>query len=382
MDARLTPRLENVREELKQRDSSIEQVSNRLQAHAIEHAALQRQLEDRDRKVAFLDEQAAKREVRVEELIRDAAGIRQQVASLSTELAESSAELRRRDDYASEINSKLRVETYKRMQFERRAKRLDSELRNSQLKITEQQPQLTRLEHEIEEIRASWSWRLTLPLRKSVDLIKATRKLAVYTGARLRFAWVSRSGERRRTLRMITETGLFDERVLRSAGRRRRGIEHSPSHSLLSLGSCRRPESHPLFDAAFYRQQCADWDLIQHPRTLPSRGMERRQGPSPAVQLISLSSTESGCCPVRRESAGALSDPTDRRKAAGSNVVRRRWYLRQYPDVAREAQIRSYIICHGGPRRAGTPVLCSTPIGIWRRTLVWPSLVLTRLSIT
>ncbi len=338
MDARLTPRLENVREELKQRDSSIEQVSNRLQAHAIEHAALQRQLEDRDRKVAFLDEQAAKREVRVEELIRDAAGIRQQVASLSTELAESSAELRRRDDYASEINSKLRVETYKRMQFERRAKRLDSELRNSQLKITEQQPQLTRLEHEIEEIRASWSWRLTLPLRKSVDLIKATRKLAVYTGARLRFAWVSRSGERRRTLRMITETGLFESGYYALQGA---DVEESSIPPLIHYflwGAAEGRSPHPLFDAAFYRQQCADLDLIQStplehylrvgwkegkdPHPLFSSSLYLQQNPdvaqsgvNPLVHYLTHGSKE-----------GRWQQPWF---DAG-------WYLRQYPDVARE----------------------------------------------
>jgi SAM-dependent methyltransferase len=402
-NACLTPRIENVREELKLRDGVIEQVSQQLQTRYAEQAAIQRQLQDRDQKVAFLDEQAAKRETRVEELIREAArqehravvaeaqaeelshdvvrneeraltaanelvGLRQETASLSTALTESCAELRRRDealaqtlenaekltlqlssaeyklvDLKSQLDSQTRAANYKRMQFERRAARLDTELRTSQTRVAQQDraigsaaQQLSQLEHDVEAIRASWSWRLTLPLRKSVDLIKAFSKLAVYAGARLRFAWVCRSTERRQALGIISETRLLDDGyyLLKRPDVQKSGIPPLVHYVLWGAAEGRNP--HPLFDAEFYREQYADTDFgtmtpLEHylwegwkkgkdPHPLFSSSLYLQQNPDVA---------RSGMNPLVHYLSGGSKDGRWRHPLF--DVA---WYLKQYLDVS------------------------------------------------
>jgi hypothetical protein len=377
----LTPRLENVREELNRRDTII-------QTHNAEQAALQHQLEDLDRKVAFLDEQASKREARVEGLVREAtllehravtaesrlealnhdvirneqralmaenelAIVRQKIISLSTALDQTSVELRRRDEglaqtkenaekRVSESNEKLRAENYRRIQFERRAARLDAEMTKLQAKITQQDhsmaQELARLEHDVTAMHGSWSWRLTMPLRRSVDLVSAISRLGKSATARTRFAWISRSSERQRALGLITEARLFDVGYYMRQGRdvEKSGIPPLAHYFLWGAAEGRNP--HPLFDAVFYLEQCAGLDIghmtpLEHylcsgwkegkdPHALFSSSLYLQQnsdvarsGMNPLVHYL-----------IHGWQEGRWHHPWF---DAG-------WYLRQYPDVAED----------------------------------------------
>lgn len=374
MNACLTPRLENVRKELIRRDSRIEQLSNGLQTRDAAYAAIQRQLEDRDQKVALLDEQAAKRDARVEELVREADRFEHRAIAAEGLSATHTEELRRRDEalaqalrsaesHMAESNTKLRTENYKRMQFERRASRLDAELRNSQVKITQHEQQLTLLERDLEAIRGSWSWRLTLPLRRSIDLGKSISKFAVYAGARLWFAWIRRSAERRRVLGTISEARLFDDGyyAMQGADFEKSGIPALIHYFLWGAVEGRNP--HPLFDALFYREQCADLDFseltpLEHylqkgwkegkdPHALFSSSLYLQQNPDVA---------RSGMNPLVHYLLYGAKE--GRWRHPWFNAA---WYLEQYPDVRRAGvdPLCHYLLCGAKEGRDPCPMFDS-----------------------
>jgi hypothetical protein len=340
-NACLTPRVEDVREELRRRDS-----------RDAEHAAIQRQLEDRGREVALLTEQAANREVRVEELIREGARQADRAVSAEASLSTALTELR-------VLTPKLRAENYKRIQFESSAARLRAELATA--KSGEQHA--ARLEHDLEMTRSSWSWRLTLPLRKFADLGKVISRLTVSGAARLRFAWFCRSAERRRTLRIINESRLFDEGYYAQQGADvgKSGIPALVHYFLWGAAECRNP--HPLFDAAFYREQSADQDFskltpLEHylrvgwiegkdPHPLFNSSLYLQQNPDVA---------ESGVNPLVHYLAHGSNE--GRWKQPWFQAT---WYLEQYPDVRRAGldPLFHYLLCGAKEGRDPSPTFDS-----------------------
>ncbi len=361
-NACLTPRVEDVREELRRRDSSD-----------AEHAAIQRQLEDRGREIALLTEQAANREVRVEELIREGARQADRAvaaeASLSTALTELGGRVEEiasqnerivwLDSHVKELTPKLRAENYKRIQFEIRAARLQAEL--GAAKSSAQQ--FARLEHDLAVLRASWSWRLTLPLRKSIDLVKVLSQLTVRAGTRVRFAWLCRSAERRRTLRIISETRLFDDGyyLLQGADIGKSGIPALVHYFLWGAAEGRNP--HPLFDAQFYRDQCADlnfsqltplehylqvgWKEGKDPHPLFNSSLYLQQNPDVA---------QSGVNPLVHYLMYGSKEGRWRQPWLNAT-----WYLERYPDVRRAGldPLVHYLLCGAKEGRDPSPTFDS-----------------------
>jgi SAM-dependent methyltransferase len=363
-NACLTPRLEDVRAELRRRDSMISEA---------EQAVTQRMMEEHGRKLAALDEQTARREARVEELIRESARQAGRAAAAESSLSATTTELRAHeeetsrlterivqlDSYINELVQKLRAENYRRIQFERRATRLHAELGTA--KSAEQRA--AGLEHELGMIRTSWSWRLTLPLRKFADLGKVISRLMVSGAARLRFAWLCRSAQRRRTLSVINESRLFDEGYYAQQGA---DVEDSGIPALVHYflwGAAENRSPHPLFDAPFYREQstAGDFGRLTPLEHYIQEGWKKGKDPHPLFN-------SSLYLQQNPDVAQSGMNPLVHYLMHGSKEGRWRhpwfnaaWYLDEYPDVRRAGvdPLFHYLLCGAKEGRDPSPTFDS-----------------------
>ena len=303
-------RVEKLRGSLQQRDSQIRETTSQLSSARAEIDQLSTTLVERQERIATFERDHATSVARIRELDARLSDIDSTLAStqrelsrwkneavrLTTELqgrdsriAELSAQLqglqtestdlrqslRDRDRRVGQLAGALTAEGIHRARFERatgqlgqlsreadrRAISLFAAVERAQAAFPERDASIERLDrararatHDLEATRASWSWRLTKPLRLLVDFAAAIPKLAACPVTRLRLAWLCRRPEFAHALQAVRNTGLFDSGYYTS--RYPEVARHwlPPLAHYIVWGAAEARSPHPLFSPAYYRQ--------------------------------------------------------------------------------------------------------------------------------
>ncbi len=156
-------------------------------------------------------------------------------------------------------------------------------------KLEEAIRERVRFEHDLKVTRASWSWRLTGPMRATLDLTNdaaATAKgMARSAAARLRLAWLASQAEYRQALSVIRESGLFDAEyyLQRNGDVKQSGLP--PLAHYVAWGAAEGRSPNILFCPQFYRQLYPQGEGANDLLLWLQRGAAEGHSPHPLFDL-------------------------------------------------------------------------------------------------